>query len=49
MITWKDAVGDGWNQRGIREESESRVNINRVNKQSKDNMNINIINKYNVL
>ena len=33
----------------IREESESRVNINRVNKQSKDNMNINIIDKYNAL
>ena len=30
-------------------ETESRVNISRVNKQSKDNMNINIINKYNVL
>ena len=33
----------------IREESESRVNINGVNKQSKDNMNINIIDEYNAL
>ena len=30
-------------------DTESRVNINRVNKQSKDNMNINIIDKYNAL
>ena len=46
-----DDYVEGYRKRWLEseKETESRVNISRVNKQSKDNMNINIINKYNVL